>query len=52
MIIKHGKDASVDHTVATAAISQLRELLEEYDLSDIYNMDKTGLFYWYKLYYN
>ena len=52
MIIKYGEDISADHTAATAAIPQLRELLEEYNLSDIYNMDETGLFYQYKLNYN
>lgn len=49
-IKKHGEDASADHAAATAAIPQLRKLLEEYDLRDIYNMDETGLFYRYELY--
>lgn len=44
---KHGEDASVDDAVVAAAIPQLKELLKEYDLRDIYNMDETGLFYRY-----
>ncbi|CAG8670532.1 2937_t:CDS:1 [Ambispora gerdemannii] len=50
-IKKHGEDASADHAIATAAIPQLREVLKEYDLRDIYNMDETGLFYRYKYNY-
>ncbi|CAG8595337.1 7626_t:CDS:2 [Dentiscutata erythropus] len=42
---KHGEDASVDDNQVTIAISQLREVLKEYNLKDIYNMDETGLFY-------
>ncbi|CAG8464699.1 2157_t:CDS:2 [Gigaspora rosea] len=45
---KHGEEASADHIAITFAIPQLRELLEGYELKDIYNMDETGLFYRYK----
>ena len=44
-ITKHGEEASVDEDVIATAIPKLRELLEKYDLKDIYNMDETGLFY-------
>ncbi|CAG8731540.1 22072_t:CDS:2 [Cetraspora pellucida] len=40
---KHGEDASMDDAVVAAAIPKLKELLEEYDPKDIYNMDETGL---------
>jgi hypothetical protein len=46
-ITKHGEDASVDNAVVTSVIFELQEILEEYDLKDIYNMDETGLFYRY-----
>lgn len=46
-IVKHGEDASVDDAVIEEALPQLREILKEYDLKDIYNMDETGLFYRY-----
>ncbi|CAG8580616.1 4776_t:CDS:2 [Cetraspora pellucida] len=36
-------DVSVNDAVVAAAISKLKELLKEYDLKDIYNMDKTSL---------
>ncbi|CAG8716431.1 24471_t:CDS:1, partial [Gigaspora rosea] len=38
---KHGEEASADHIAITFAIPQLRELLEGYELKDIYNMDET-----------
>ncbi|CAG8755504.1 19684_t:CDS:2, partial [Gigaspora margarita] len=44
-IKKHGEDASVDDNIVADAISKLREVLKEYKLKDIYNMDETGLFY-------
>ncbi|CAG8709973.1 32718_t:CDS:1, partial [Gigaspora margarita] len=40
-ITKHGEDAFVDEEAVEIAIPQLRELLKEYDLKDIYNMDET-----------
>ena len=40
----HGEDASADHTAAATAIPELRGMLMEYDLRDIYNMDETVLF--------
>src|SRR6185369_15960584 len=46
-IVKHGEDASADNNAIIIAIPQLREILKEYDLKDIFNMDKTGLFFWY-----
>ncbi|CAG8854235.1 16112_t:CDS:2, partial [Gigaspora margarita] len=45
LIEKHREDASVDDNVVAVAIPQLREVLKEYELKDIYNMDKTELFY-------
>ncbi|CAG8843652.1 23496_t:CDS:2 [Gigaspora margarita] len=36
---KHGEDMSVDDNVVAATIPQLKKLLKEYDLKDIYNMD-------------
>ncbi|CAG8586295.1 1377_t:CDS:2 [Dentiscutata erythropus] len=44
-IIKHREDASVDDPVVAATISKLKELLEKYDLKNIYNINKTELFY-------
>jgi Tc5 transposase DNA-binding domain/Fission yeast centromere protein N-terminal domain len=46
-IKKHGEEASADHTIATTVIPQLKEILKEYNLKDIYNMDETGLFFRY-----
>ena len=46
-IKKHGEDASADHAAAAVAVTQLRELLKDYELKDIYNMDETSLFYRY-----
>ena len=40
-IKKHGEDASADHVAAAVAVTQLRELLKDYDF---YNMDETSLF--------
>ncbi|CAG8760496.1 2155_t:CDS:1, partial [Racocetra persica] len=39
------EDASVDNTIIIVAISKLKEILEKYDLKDIYNIDETRLFY-------
>ncbi|CAG8673457.1 1414_t:CDS:2, partial [Dentiscutata erythropus] len=44
-IKKHGEDASLDNNIVAIAIPQLRKVLKEYNLKNIYNMDKTGLFY-------
>jgi hypothetical protein len=44
---RHGESASADHTAADIAIPEFRELLTQYNLQDIYNMDETGLFYRY-----
>ncbi|CAG8489193.1 2143_t:CDS:2 [Dentiscutata erythropus] len=44
-IKKHGEDSSVDDNVVAIAVPQLKEILKEYSLKDIYNMDETGLFY-------
>ncbi|CAG8581299.1 15156_t:CDS:2 [Cetraspora pellucida] len=41
------EDASVDDAIIAEALPRLREILKEYDLKDIYNMDETGLFYQY-----
>ncbi|CAG8727715.1 1749_t:CDS:2 [Cetraspora pellucida] len=46
-IVKHEEDASVDDAIIEEALPRLREILKEYDLKDIYNMNETGLFYWY-----
>ncbi|CAG8488661.1 10807_t:CDS:1, partial [Cetraspora pellucida] len=40
-------NASVDNIIIKKALSQLREVLKEYDLKNIYNIDETELFYWY-----
>ncbi|CAG8812833.1 35126_t:CDS:2, partial [Gigaspora margarita] len=40
-IKKHEEDSSVDDNVVAIAISPLRDVLKEYNLKDIYNMDKT-----------
>ncbi|CAG8495863.1 18689_t:CDS:2 [Dentiscutata erythropus] len=42
-ITQHGEDVSVDDNVVAAAISKLRELLNNYELKDIYNMNEIGL---------
>jgi arginine repressor len=47
-ITKHGEDASVDEEAVEITLPQLRAILKEYNLRDIYNMDETGLFYRYK----
>jgi hypothetical protein len=44
---RHGEDASANHLAANNAVSELKELLAEYNKNDIYNMDETGLFYRY-----
>ncbi|CAG8803804.1 23989_t:CDS:2, partial [Gigaspora margarita] len=44
-IKKHREDASVDNAIVAAIIPKLKELLKEYDLKDIYNINKTRLFY-------
>ncbi|CAG8832678.1 9750_t:CDS:2, partial [Gigaspora margarita] len=41
-ITKHEEDASVDEEVIRTTIPNLRETLKNYNLNDIYNIDKTG----------
>lgn len=45
--IINGESASVDANVVNEWLSKLPELIEGYELRDIYNMDETGLFYRY-----
>ncbi|KNE99857.1 hypothetical protein PSTG_06945 [Puccinia striiformis f. sp. tritici PST-78] len=42
---KHSKAASVDITVVESEIVRMQEITKDYELKDIFNMDKTGLFY-------
>jgi hypothetical protein len=42
---RYGEEASVDMEAIASALPHLRELLKEYDPSNIFNMDETGLFY-------
>ncbi|CAG8848001.1 34181_t:CDS:2, partial [Racocetra persica] len=39
-IIKYDEDVSVDNDIIAATILKLKEILEKYDLKDIYNMNK------------
>ncbi|CAG8820767.1 6084_t:CDS:1, partial [Gigaspora rosea] len=39
------EDAFVNKKAVEVTISQLREILKEYNLKNIYNMDETRLFY-------
>ena len=41
----HGEGASVDLTVVSEALPQLRNICGNYPPERIYNMDETGLFY-------
>ena len=41
----HGEAASVDVSVVATARTSLKETLAQYQPEDIYNIDKTGLFY-------
>ena len=41
----HGEAASVDFDAVEKARNDFKEILGKYDLSCIYNMDETGLFY-------
>ncbi|POW11666.1 hypothetical protein PSTT_05117 [Puccinia striiformis] len=41
----HGEAASVDITVVESEIVRMQEITKDYELKDIFNMDKTGLFY-------
>ncbi|KNF04227.1 hypothetical protein PSTG_02577 [Puccinia striiformis f. sp. tritici PST-78] len=41
----HGEAASVDITVVESEIIRMQEITKDYELKDIFNMDKTGLFY-------
>jgi hypothetical protein len=43
--MRHGEAAAVDRTQLELDLSDLRNLLEQYPLEDIYNMDETGLFW-------
>ena len=43
--IKHGEKGSVDETVITAALPDLRQKLSAYPPDCVYNMDETGLFF-------
>ncbi|CAG8746419.1 523_t:CDS:2 [Gigaspora margarita] len=43
-IKKHSEDASVDDNIVADAIPKLREVLKEYELKDIYNMEKQTCF--------
>ena len=42
---KHGEVASVDAATVEAELVELRELLKDYELDDIYNMDETAIFW-------
>lgn len=44
-IALHGEAGSVDIEAVQPQISELRELINKYDLDHVYNMDETGLFY-------
>ena len=50
-IKKYREDTSANYTTTTVVIFQLREVLKNYNLKDIYNINKTKLFYWYKYNY-
>ena len=41
----HGESASVNVEVVSTARSELKRVLKQYQLCDIYNVDETGLFY-------
>ena len=43
--IKHGESASVSQEVVENGRKKMQEITSHYALSDIYNMDETGLFY-------
>ena len=42
---KHGEGASVDAATVEAELVELRELLKDYELDDIYNMNETAIFW-------
>ncbi|KAI7951847.1 hypothetical protein MJO28_007531 [Puccinia striiformis f. sp. tritici] len=42
---KHGEAASADITVVESEIIRMQEITKDYNLKNIFNMDKTGLFY-------
>ncbi|CAG8703595.1 1989_t:CDS:1, partial [Gigaspora margarita] len=45
-ITKHSEEVFVDENIIAITIFKVRELLEKYNLKDIYNIDETELFYW------
>ncbi|CAG8786906.1 14501_t:CDS:2, partial [Dentiscutata erythropus] len=42
---QHREDALADYSAADASIPKLQNLLSQYNIQDIYNMDETVLFY-------
>ncbi|KAI1001263.1 hypothetical protein K3495_g6937 [Podosphaera aphanis] len=42
---RHGEDGSVNEAVVTQQLAQVQELATEYHTDDIYNCDKSGLFW-------
>ena len=42
---RFGESGSVNMMVIENALPAIRELLDQYEWKDIYNMDETGLFY-------
>jgi hypothetical protein len=43
----YGKDASVDQDIIIKSLPLLQDKCNGYSLDRIYNMNETGLFYWY-----
>ncbi len=43
---RFGESGSVDMVALANTFLAIRDVLDQYAWKDIYNMDKTGLFYW------
>lgn len=41
----HGESGSVDQEAVQAAITNIQQVIAEFDPNDVYNMDETGLYY-------
>jgi hypothetical protein len=41
-----GESGSVNMAILANTLPAIRDILDQYAWKDIYNMDKTGLFYW------
>ena len=44
-VVRHGEAASISPKAVALAHSEIQEMLDGFELCDVYNMDETGLFY-------